>query len=134
MDQIKAWSGGYIDIDIELDDCDREDEDPNEEKQQPPLMGGAARPVVGLSGANDTLADAIEDWGTTFDSVGSTRCGHSAKRDASSGVADHRPCQSYRASRGSKGRAMRPIRLMLARVCFCVSSKMAMLEQWLAIF
>lgn len=42
MGQIKAWSGAHFDIDNELDDCDREDDDPNEDKQQPPLMGGAA--------------------------------------------------------------------------------------------
>lgn len=40
--------------------------------------------------------------------------------------------QRYQASRESKGQAMRLIRLMLARVCFQVSSKLAMLGQWLA--
>ena len=38
MDQVKAWSGGHFDIDTELDDCDREDDDPNECKLQPAVM------------------------------------------------------------------------------------------------
>ena len=32
--------GGRSDIDCELDDCDSEDDDPDENKQQPPEMGG----------------------------------------------------------------------------------------------
>ena len=44
MDQSKAWrtSGSlwaYPPLDAEVDDCDREDDDPNEAKQQPLEMG-----------------------------------------------------------------------------------------------
>lgn len=43
-DQTHAWRGGNYDPDAEVDDCDREDCDPDEAKQQPPEMGGAADP------------------------------------------------------------------------------------------
>jgi hypothetical protein len=45
-DQSKAWRQcsvwAYPTLDGEQDDCDGEDADPDEEKQQPPEMGGAA--------------------------------------------------------------------------------------------
>lgn len=41
-DQTKSWRGGGLDADSEQDDCDSEDCDPDEEKQQPPEMGGVA--------------------------------------------------------------------------------------------
>jgi hypothetical protein len=45
-DQDKAWRQqslwAFPAIDGEQDDADREDDDPNEAKQQPPEMGGVA--------------------------------------------------------------------------------------------
>ena len=45
-DQSKAWRTqslwAFPAFDGEVDDCDREDCDPDEAKQQPPEMGGAA--------------------------------------------------------------------------------------------
>jgi hypothetical protein len=38
--QVSIWA--FPEIDGEVDDCDREDCDPDEHKQQPPEMGGAA--------------------------------------------------------------------------------------------
>ncbi len=46
VDQDKAWRTqslwAFPAVDGEVDDCDREDCDPSEDKQQPPEMGGAA--------------------------------------------------------------------------------------------
>ena len=45
IDQVKAWRTQSLclpEVDDEVDDCDREDADPDEVKQQPPEMGGAA--------------------------------------------------------------------------------------------
>lgn len=38
MDQAQAWRWDRYSIDRELDDCDREDGDPDEARQQPPEM------------------------------------------------------------------------------------------------
>ena len=42
MDQSKSWRTqslwAFPAVDAEQDDCDREDDDPNEDKQQPPEM------------------------------------------------------------------------------------------------
>jgi hypothetical protein len=42
-DQTKSWQtrSPWV-VDIEQDDCDREDDDPNEDKQQPPEMSPCA--------------------------------------------------------------------------------------------
>ncbi len=46
INQEKSWrQRGLCDfpaVDAEVDDCDREDDDPDEAKQQPPEMGGTA--------------------------------------------------------------------------------------------
>lgn len=46
VDQSKAWRRvsiwAFPEVDGEVDDCDREDCDPDEDKQLPPEMGGAA--------------------------------------------------------------------------------------------
>jgi hypothetical protein len=46
-DQSKSWRTcgsvwAFPEVDGEVDDADREDDDPNEAKQQPPELGGAA--------------------------------------------------------------------------------------------
>jgi hypothetical protein len=42
-DQIKAWAArGWGEVDLELDDADREDDDPDEAKDQPATMGAVA--------------------------------------------------------------------------------------------
>lgn len=42
-DQIKAWATrGWGEVDVELDEADREDDDPDEARDQPLVMGAVA--------------------------------------------------------------------------------------------
>ena len=73
-DQSKSWRQvsiwAFPEVDGEVDDCDREDCDPNEEKQQPPQMEPGADDELGMAWWNALTEQERARWSTVAGKTG----------------------------------------------------------------